>query len=313
MKISIIIPLYNSEKYINKTLDSIKCQTYKNIEIIIVDDGSTDDSINKILDYKQKNEIDFRILKQYNQNASIARNRALEVATGDYVLFIDSDDELYCSTVLESIIEQIGDFDLLVGDYIIVDENSKYISSYENIPTLNVNSQFKYLYNNPLMSNKLYKMSIIKKYNLFFSNVRIGQDLNFYLKYLLHSPNIKYFHENLFKYRIASNSMSRCLNNYNFLDIYNSFELIRKYYVYYEANNEVQDYIIPASIFYFSGKLTKVNKLKYLYEKKYIYSSFKFFVKKFESYVSRKKSKELRKKLNRYYLILILSKFHLYY
>ena len=85
-KFSIIVPVYNVEDYINKCLDSILNQSYKDFEIIVVNDGTKDNSIEKIKDYPIK------IINQKNQGLSAARNTGVKHATGDYIIFIDSDD-----------------------------------------------------------------------------------------------------------------------------------------------------------------------------------------------------------------------------
>ena len=89
--IDIIIPMYNAEKFIKRCLLSAINQTYKNLEIICIDDGSNDDSSNIIEELAQK---DNRIvlIRQRNQGVSIARNNAIESSTGDYIMFLDSDD-----------------------------------------------------------------------------------------------------------------------------------------------------------------------------------------------------------------------------
>ena len=89
--ISIIIPVYNVEKYLNKCLNSVIEQTYKNIEVILIDDGSTDNS-GKICDEYAKNDIRIKIIHQQNGGVSTARNNGLEHATGKYITFVDSDD-----------------------------------------------------------------------------------------------------------------------------------------------------------------------------------------------------------------------------
>src|SRR5579875_322194 len=89
--ISIIIPLYNAEKYIIETIDSALQQSYKNIEIIIIDDGSTDSSFNVAETYKSDNII---VVKQENKGASAARNHGLKLAKGEYIQFLDADDIL---------------------------------------------------------------------------------------------------------------------------------------------------------------------------------------------------------------------------
>ncbi len=91
--ISIIVPVYNLEKYIKHTLDSIFAQTYKEIEVIAVDDGSTDNS-QDILDEYAKNESRLRVIHQVNGGVSAARNTGIAAATGDYIGFCDGDDEI---------------------------------------------------------------------------------------------------------------------------------------------------------------------------------------------------------------------------
>lgn len=89
--ISIIVPVYNVEAYIKKCIDSLKNQTYKNIEIILVDDGSWDGS-GKICDIEQKNDFRIKVIHQKNAGVSAARNNALDTMKGQYVTFVDGDD-----------------------------------------------------------------------------------------------------------------------------------------------------------------------------------------------------------------------------
>lgn len=92
-KISIIVPVYNTAKYLPACLGSIINQTYHNLEIILVDDGSTDDS-NEVISKYAKNDSRIKTIRQNNQGQSSARNTGLKKVTGDYVSFIDSDDEI---------------------------------------------------------------------------------------------------------------------------------------------------------------------------------------------------------------------------
>ena len=90
-KISVIIPVYNVERYLRECLDSIINQTYRNLEIICIDDGSLDNSINILKDYSK---IDNRIFikQQQNRGPSKARNEGIKISTGKYLIFVDSDD-----------------------------------------------------------------------------------------------------------------------------------------------------------------------------------------------------------------------------
>ena len=92
-KVSIIIPIYNSEKYLKTCLDSVLNQSYRNLEIILIDDGSTDGSA-KIIDDYAKTDPRIIIHHQKNSGQSSARNKGLKLSTGDYISFIDSDDEI---------------------------------------------------------------------------------------------------------------------------------------------------------------------------------------------------------------------------
>ncbi len=92
-KISVIIPIYNTAKYLPACLDSIINQTYKNLEIILIDDGSTDDSSKIINDYAKKDKR-IKTVHQENAGQSAARNKGLDLTTGDYIYFTDSDDEI---------------------------------------------------------------------------------------------------------------------------------------------------------------------------------------------------------------------------
>lgn len=105
-KVSIIIPMYNAKKYLKKCLGSVLGQTYKNLEIILIDDGSTDGS-GKIADEYAKKDKRLKVIHQENAGQSAGRNRGLKLATGDYISFIDSDDEIEL-TFIEDLLAAIN-------------------------------------------------------------------------------------------------------------------------------------------------------------------------------------------------------------
>lgn len=123
-KITVIVPVYNVEKYLKKCLDTLVNQTYKDLEIIIVNDGSTDNSKKIILDFLESHE-NIIYLEKENGGLSDARNYGLRRATGDYICFVDADD--YLSTNLFSSLERYMhlDYDLIKYKMIKVDENYK--------------------------------------------------------------------------------------------------------------------------------------------------------------------------------------------
>ena len=120
-KISIIVPVYNSEKYLRRCLDSLQNQSFKDIEIIIVNDGSTDNSQQIIDEYCN----DRRIVcyNQKNSGQAAARNFGLHNANGDFILFVDSDDYVeldFCEKMYFTIIKG---YDIVLSDYYIIDNN----------------------------------------------------------------------------------------------------------------------------------------------------------------------------------------------
>ncbi|WP_455539188.1 glycosyltransferase family 2 protein [Terrisporobacter sp.] len=131
--ISIITPIYNCEKYIEQTIKSIQNQTYTNYELIIVDDGSTDNSAN-IIKKIMKNDKKIIYIKQKNSGVVVARNTAIENSKGRYIAFLDSDD-LWYREKLEKQIKFMKEKDVAFSytSYEIIDENNKIIKEKQNV------------------------------------------------------------------------------------------------------------------------------------------------------------------------------------
>lgn len=135
-KFSLIIPAYNVEKYIKKCLDSVLNQTYNNYEIIIINDGSTDNTSKILESYKSNKKI--KIINQENKGLSNARNTGVSNAKGDYILFIDSDDFIE-KELLEILNKTIKDEDLVRFQIRILDETNKIIKEYKEETFNNLN------------------------------------------------------------------------------------------------------------------------------------------------------------------------------
>jgi glycosyltransferase involved in cell wall biosynthesis len=146
-KVSIIIPVYNTEKYIGKCLESVCTQSYKNLEIIIIDDGSTDNSIQICME-RAKNDCRIKIFQQQNQGVSIARNLGLTHVTGDYIGFIDSDDwvseNMY--EILVENLEAVAADVSVIGYACVLDSERIEVKSDRSI-------QRKYMKRNEMISN----------------------------------------------------------------------------------------------------------------------------------------------------------------
>ena len=119
-KVSIILPVYNSEEFIKRTLDSLITQTYQNIEVLCINDGSSDNSLNILKEYSQKDNR-IKVFTQSNSGPAKARNTGLANATGEYLMFCDSDDS-YEPDMVEVMAKAIteNDVDFAMCDYKVV-------------------------------------------------------------------------------------------------------------------------------------------------------------------------------------------------
>lgn len=191
-KISIVVPIYNTEKYLSNCIDSIINQTYQNLEIILIDDGSTDNS-GKIADNYAKKDKRVKVFHQKNQGQSAARNLGIKKATGDFISFIDSDDEIM-PTFIENLASPFND-DVSISVCGIKYKRLKQKTS-ENVYINSLRSRKKHetkkayiLYllaiDGRMYSsvNKLYRASIAK--NLKFDEaLNFAEDTKFVLDYI---------------------------------------------------------------------------------------------------------------------------------
>ena len=199
-KVSIIIPVYNVESYLKKCIDSILLQTYTNFELILIDDGSTDQSY-EICDEYSLNDKRIKVIHKINEGVSKARNLGLSISTGDYICFVDSDDWIDCD-MLEYIIVNADDFDIVqfgfrrVG-HAIVDKGF----TPENIMKLQMQSYLGKNMFNSVICGYAIKNEIVKKYNIAFPTyIKYGEDQAFILKVLLCCKNILILDKRFYNY-----------------------------------------------------------------------------------------------------------------
>ena len=214
-KVSIIVPVYNMENYLKKCMDSLVNQTLKDIEIIVVNDGSTDNSLNILKEYEKEYPKLIKIIDQENGGISVARNNGIEIATGKYIGFVDSDDFVKID-MFEKLYKKIEETksDIVVCDYeeyYMNSENYKYIEVIKNIKCDN-------LYNDPSIINnidyapwnKLYKRELFK--NIRFPKKVKYEDLSTILKTFLLANKISTIKESLYLYRINDNGETKTVN-----------------------------------------------------------------------------------------------------
>jgi glycosyltransferase involved in cell wall biosynthesis len=198
-KISLILPVYKVEQFLQKCLDSLVNQTYQNIEIISIVDASPDNSLSIIQKYAERdNRIKFQNL-QHNLGVSKARNIGIDLATGDYIMFVDSDDYVDTDMLERYLSEMDKAYDLIVTGLKIVhpDDKPDELVVPKPFETKQIN-ELGEIYPaldelGVLMApyNKLFKRSVLADNNIKFPNISLGEDQCFVLDYLLHSTTIK--------------------------------------------------------------------------------------------------------------------------
>lgn len=195
-RISVIIPAYNAEKTIKTCINSLLKQTFNKFEIIIIDDGSKDNTLKIATKLVEKNPNKVKVLHQENQGVSNARNLGIKNAHTDYITFLDADDYVE-QNYLETLIMPFYDrkIQLSICGYIKENEKTLYKCHYLKTGYVNVESLYEQiLINNDIEGyavNKLYNLNLIKKNSIFFdSKVKIGEDLLFNIRYLAFVKNI---------------------------------------------------------------------------------------------------------------------------
>jgi glycosyltransferase involved in cell wall biosynthesis len=233
--VSIIIPVYNTEDYIADTIDSIVNQMLSNIEIIIVDDGSTDKSPQILENYKQKDPR-IRIISQKNQGVSVARNRGIEEARGKYIYFMDSDDLLDPRTLLSCYQKSVKeDLDIVFFDAEIFGTvSNKRSFNYRRCYKLTEKVRIGIEMLNYLMDEdaflvspclNLTKLSYLRDLNLKYYPGIIHEDELFTFSLFLHAERINFIAEPFFKRRLREDSiMTTRFTNANIIGYFTVIE-----------------------------------------------------------------------------------------
>ena len=216
-KISVIIPIYNVEKYLKKCLDSVINQTYKNLEIICVNDGSPDNCHKILEEYKTKDNR-IIVIEQENKGVAVARNRALEIVTGDYIAFIDPDDWIeldFYETAIKKL--KAHNADIFVGG--IFDEFENRTVKRENkLPIKEVitdkNEFLLYAFKRDyyrnfgaFLCNKIFKTELFK-YTKFDEKLFVGEDVYAFTIVALNANRFEYDHNHYYHYLQRTNSLT---------------------------------------------------------------------------------------------------------
>ena len=235
-KISVIIPVFNTGKYIAQCLDSLIKQTYKELEIICIDDGSNDNSADIISKYAQK---DNRIITNsfdINKGVSAARNYGLSIASGDYIFFLDSDDwidEDYLETMLKTMDKTKAD--IVINRNFISYQNDTYYPYNFQKGQLDIQDdtfidpqiQAHNVFCGPC--GKIYRHNLIKENNLKFPDGHIFEDMFFHYAIFAYAKNLYFYCGSKYFYRNTENSITSNIK-YDSDKIIKIFELIYDFY-----------------------------------------------------------------------------------
>lgn len=241
VKLSIIVPVYNSEQYISKCLESLINQTLKDIEIIVVNDGSTDNSLKILETYASKK---VKIITQENSGVAVARNTGLKHAKGKYIAFVDSDDWVELN-MFELLYQEAikKDYDAVMCDFWYIDDIKKWdgvSTNNQDIITLEQKKEFM-IKMFPVIWNKIYKRDKIGKFQ--FKAGVWAEDVEYLYRIMPSIDNIGVINEKLYYYYQREVSESRLYDQriYNYIDNFNGiidFYKKEKYYNTYQKELE---------------------------------------------------------------------------
>ncbi len=258
--VSVIINCRNSEKFIKETIDSVISQSYKNFEIIIVNNNSTDNTKKIIFSYNDNR------IKYYELNETLslgaARNIALDKSNGEFIAFLDSDDIWKRNKIFNIIRKFKEGVGLVYSDVIYFNESKSFrLYSHRKIYTGNCFKGLLYDYN-LCMSSCVISNTIVKKHNIKFDNyLKVCEDLDFFLK-IAYVSKVAYVDETLTNYRIHENNLSS-----RFLDLFYEEYAIT-------INNLVDFFSLEKNQFIKALEFNHINKSKFLWKQKKLKEAF---------------------------------------
>lgn len=231
-KVSVIVPIYNVEKYIKRTVDSLINQSFKDIEIVLINDGSTDNSVDIINSYCDDR---IKIYSQSNQGGSVARNLGIEKSTSDFLMFLDADDYYYPDCIEKAYNKIINDnVDICIYGSKFVDDDGNNIKSV--VPKSGIIDDLRN--NKSILLNienctwdKIYKSEIIKKNGIKYPVGLYYQDFGFTFSLLRYVNSISFIEDELIEYTVGrSGNVTNDISNKVF-DIFEVIDGIKELYI----------------------------------------------------------------------------------
>ena len=268
VKISVIIPLFNRVSTIEETLNSCFTQDYSFMEVIVIDDGSTDGS-GKLVQDKYKDAVYYR---QENQGAPAARNKGIEISTGEYFLLLDAGDSLKPGVIRRLAELACDDVDMVMGNFTKTYQNGeeKLITRITEDRILSGEECIQSCCLAPSPICKIYKKAFVEKNNVHFSALSIGQDLNFHIKYLLGCNKVHIIPDYFGTLAIIEGGISRVYTR-KIADIIDSFMDIQEFSSKDPVLTKRYDKIRDMEYYHIFWQTIKIPLIKETSERKYVF------------------------------------------
>ena len=255
IEVSVVVPIYNAGKKLEKCIKSILNQTFTNFELILVNDGSTDNSINICKKYELKDNR-VRVIDKKNEGSIATRNRGVMEASGDYIMFVDADDYI-ATTAIEKLYIDAKDKDLdiivcntykVLGDRAIIKQinNSHYFKNDKIYEGNDIKDKLAeaYLHGHPFpasIHSKLYKRELLLSSGKYLDRIKfLGDDMYYNLEMFLKAQKVKVIREPLYYYRTGGFT-SRYMPHH-FYDIVNGYEIQKEVIEEYYIDTKVERY-----------------------------------------------------------------------
>lgn len=300
--ISVIVPVYNSEKFIKKCIDSILNQTFQNFELILVNDESKDNSL-EILNGYSKNDNRIIVIDQKNTGPGLARNAGLKIARGKYVMFIDSDDYIDEDYIEKHFTKIKNDkLDIVVSGFKKVDNNGNILSFERKLK----NGEFaKYVVMGPV--SKIYRKDFLDKYSIQFTDTCASEDIQFNIKAFNSGAKVDTIPYVGYNYVYNENSVSNTIHK-DFDEKLNMIEFLNSINYKTISNVKLNQYFIVrhcVSYLLYGGKSASKKSFLNEYKKLFIWIDKNIYKK--NKYFFLKPKGELR---NVHFIVLIFTIIH---
>lgn len=245
--VSVIMPVYNVEKYIENSVKSVLRQTYKPLELIVVDDGSQDNSINKAKKLLETSRLRYEIINQKNSGQGAARNVGLKASNGEWVIFLDSDDMLSDNGIEHMVSAISKNIDMIFCDENSIFSINEAITKCENCEPEYISCkdlQLLFLKREKvvLAPGTMFRKDFLIQNNLFFETIPWSEDQHFIWRVLYHITEACYLKEPIYQYLHRPSSIMTA-SKANAME--KSYKTICELSEYYGKGNYIGQYIVP--------------------------------------------------------------------